>query len=125
MTKSLVKAIDNEIKKVKGAEKILTLSFLAHFDLVSIHPFTDGNGRTSRLLMNYIQAYHNLPLTLVNAADKSAYIKALNESRKTENKNAIVTFMAKQHLKELKSRMAAYDGSKDVKTKSKGYSLIF
>jgi len=124
-TKSLVKAIANEIKKVKGTEKILTLSFLAHFDLVSIHPFTDGNGRTSRLLMNYIQAYHNLPLTLVNAADKSAYIKALNESRKTENKNAIVTFMAKQHLKELKSRMAAYDGSKDVKTKSKGYSLIF
>jgi Fic family protein len=131
MVKSLVKVIDTEIKKVKSTEEILTLSFLAHFDLVSIHPFTDGNGRTSRLLMNYIQAYHNLPLTLVNAADKSAYIKALNESRKVENKDAIVTFMANQHLKELKSRIAAYDGSKKIKTKGKGlpkgkgYSLIF
>jgi len=28
----------------------------AHFSLVSIRPYYDGNGRTSRLLMNYIQA---------------------------------------------------------------------
>jgi Fic family protein len=131
MVKSLVKVIDTEIKKVKNTEEILTLSFLAHFDLVSIHPFTDGNGRTSRLLMNYIQGYHNLPLTIVNALDRSAYIKALNESRKAENKDAIITFMASQHLKELRSRMAAYDGSKNIKTKGKGlpkgkgYSLIF
>jgi Fic family protein len=131
LMKSLVKVINTEIKKVKSTEKILTLSFLAHFDLVSIHPFTDGNGRTSRLLMNYIQAYHNFPLTIVNAADKSAYIKALNESRKAENKDAITIFMANQHLKELKSRMAAYDDSKNIKIKGKGlpagkgYSLIF
>ena len=30
----------------------LNIAFDAHFDLVSIHPFYDGNGRTSRLLMN-------------------------------------------------------------------------
>jgi Fic family protein len=131
MVKSLVKVIDTEIKKVKSIEERLTLSFLAHFDLVGIHPFTDGNGRTSRLLMNYIEAYHNLPLTLVNAADKSAYINALNESRKAENKDAIITFMANQHLKELKSRMSAYFDSKKINIKKKKsedekkYSLIF
>ena len=34
----------------------LTICFNAHFDLVSIHPFYDGNGKTCRLLMNYLQA---------------------------------------------------------------------
>lgn len=31
------------------------LSFEAHFRLVTIHPWVDGNGRTTRLLMNIIQ----------------------------------------------------------------------
>lgn len=30
------------------------LSFNAHLNLVTIHPWVDGNGRTARLLMNYI-----------------------------------------------------------------------
>lgn len=33
------------------------LSFNAHLNLVTIHPWVDGNGRTARLLMNYIQFY--------------------------------------------------------------------
>ena len=46
-------------------EEKLQLSFSTHFDLVSIHPFYDGNGRTSRLLMNFIQQYFHLPLAIV------------------------------------------------------------
>ncbi len=41
------------------------LTFEAHQRLVSIHPFNDGNGRTSRLLMNYVQRYYRQPLTIV------------------------------------------------------------
>ena len=36
------------------------LSFNAHLNLVTIHPWVDGNGRTARLLMNYIQFCYNL-----------------------------------------------------------------
>lgn len=36
------------------------LSFNAHLNLATIHPWVDGNGRTSRLLMNYIQFVYNL-----------------------------------------------------------------
>jgi len=36
------------------------LSFNAHLNLVIIHPWVDGNGRTARLLMNYIQFYYHL-----------------------------------------------------------------
>lgn len=34
---------------------VYELSFWAHFELVTIHPWADGNGRMSRLLMNLIQ----------------------------------------------------------------------
>ena len=34
---------------------VYDLSFWAHFELVSIHPWADGNGRTCRLLMNLLQ----------------------------------------------------------------------
>ena len=38
------------------------LSFNAHLNLVTIHPWVDGNGRAARLLMNYIQfCYHLFP----------------------------------------------------------------
>ena len=36
---------------------IYDLSFWAHFELVSIHPWADGNGRTSRLNQNVLQKY--------------------------------------------------------------------
>ncbi len=78
----------------KFEEWILRLSFTAHFDLVSIHPFTDGSDRTSRLVMNYIQAYHHQPLTLVNAADRATYISAITQSREQESIEPFINFMA-------------------------------
>lgn len=74
----------------------LRLSFLAHFDLVSIHPFYDGNGRTSRLLMNFIQAYFGLPLGIVYQENKIDYYKALTESRKQGDTKAFEVFMIQQ-----------------------------
>ncbi|MFY8035509.1 MAG: Fic family protein, partial [Cyclobacteriaceae bacterium] len=85
LVERLVDQINQRLDQPRSTEEILRLSFTAHFDLVSIHPFTDGNGRTSRLVMNYIQAYHQQPLTLVNAADRAAYISAITQSREQEN----------------------------------------
>lgn len=123
LTASLVEKVQHELLAVRTMKEILTLSFTAHFDLVSIHPFTDGNGRTSRLLMNYIQAYHELPLTLVDANDRAAYIDALNRSRTLASKEPIVQFLAAQHLNMLTRQLAAFQASKDIS--AKGYSLIF
>ncbi|MEO6328537.1 MAG: Fic family protein [Ginsengibacter sp.] len=49
----------------------LNTSIDAHFDLVTLHPFYDGNGRTSRLLMNYLQLQANLPMAIVFKEDKA------------------------------------------------------
>ena len=58
----------------------LSVSFRRPFFLVSIHPFADGNGRISRLLMNYILSYHQLPLATIFKEDKLEYYQALEAS---------------------------------------------
>ncbi|MEM7108446.1 MAG: Fic family protein [Bacteroidota bacterium] len=62
----------------------IKLSYSAHFHLVSIHPHYDGNGRTSRLLMNKIQKRYNLPLAIVHEEERQDYFVALEETRKKD-----------------------------------------
>jgi Fic family protein len=69
--------------------------------MVSIHPFADGNGRISRLIMNYVQHYYNLPLSNVFKEDKADYYKALTDTRKDENLDIFRTFMLNQYKKML------------------------
>lgn len=51
-----------------------------HYRFVSIHPFDDGNGRVSRLLMNYILLAHNYPMVIIKSKDKENYLTALQKA---------------------------------------------
>jgi Fic family protein len=129
-TTDLVKRLDENLLKVQGDEEQLKLSFSAHFDLVSIHPFYDGNGRTSRLLMNYIQAYHGLPLAIVFKEDKADYYVALQETRKQEDIQIFYAFMFGQYRKHLEQEIISYTEAmsrkiEPQKGKGGGYSLFF
>lgn len=50
---------------------------LAHYKLVYVHPFIDGNGRTSRLLMNLILMKHGFPPVSVQVSDRWEYYECL------------------------------------------------
>jgi len=50
----------------------------AHYRLVKIHPYPDGNGRLSRLLMNIILMRAGYPPTLIRVEDRRKYFGALN-----------------------------------------------
>ncbi|MEO1693835.1 MAG: Fic family protein [Pseudomonadota bacterium] len=52
-------------------------AFEAHFRLVAIHPFSDGNGRTARLLMNLILLRAGYPIVAVLPEDRADYIDAI------------------------------------------------
>lgn len=54
----------------------------AHYKLVSIHPFSDGNGRTSRLLMNLIFMQQGYPPAIIRKEDRLAYINFLEKAQK-------------------------------------------
>jgi Fic family protein len=103
----------------------LALCFDAHFDLVTIHPFYDGNGRTSRLLMNYLQACFNLPISIVFKEDKAAYFEALQQTRKDENIDIFREFMLGQYTKYLQMEIEKFQLLDKPGTKGKGYSFVF
>lgn len=77
------------------------LSFNAHLNLVTIHPWVDGNGRTARLLMNYIQFCYNLFPTKIFKEDREEYISALRLSQEDEVNQPFLDFMAGQLKKSL------------------------
>ena len=53
----------------------------AHYQLVTIHPFTDGNGRTARLLMNLILIQCGYPPALIRNRDRLKYIQSLEKAQ--------------------------------------------
>ena len=81
---------------------IYELSFWAHFELVSIHPWADGNGRTCRLLMNLLQIEYGVLPTKVLREDKAAYIQALIDTRENEDIQIFLDCMTQLHCKHLK-----------------------
>lgn len=56
----------------------VTLAAMMHYKFVRIHPFDDGNGRVSRLLMNYILLRSGLPPAIIKSEDKANYLSALH-----------------------------------------------
>lgn len=94
------------------------LSFDAHYGLVTIHPWVDGNGRMSRLIMNHLQFEYGLVPTKVNKDDKAEYIQALIDSRDQNTTEPFREFMLQEHIKNLQQEIATYQESvNEVDTK--------
>ena len=87
------------------------LSFYAHLKLVTIHPWVDGNGRMSRLIMNHLQNEFGLIPSKVIKEDKGEYIKALKISQEEESETPFLDFMFEEHAKNLQEEIENYKRS--------------
>lgn len=101
----LIKDLKENLPFQKTKKDQLELSFYAHYELVNIHPFLDGNGRTARLLMNFIQKKYDLPLSIVFSEDKPKYYEALESVKETESYDKFYNFMFEQYEKQLKTEI--------------------
>ena len=114
----LVKNVNDRIDNVEG-DDIIKLSEDIHDNFVNIHPFGDGSGRTARLLMNYIQLYHNEPLIKIFTEDRAEYIDSLNETEDKEDLNIFRDLICRQQIKFYESELNKFRKS------SSGFSLLF
>ena len=71
-----------------------------------LHPFRDGNGRTGRLLSNFILLRADHPLVIVKREDRSAYISALKQIRTEGTDEHLVAFFFKTAVERMKGEMA-------------------
>jgi Fic family protein len=89
--------------------RLYELSFGAHLNLVTIHPWRDGNGRTARLLMNYIQFCYSLVPVKVYNEDRKDYIKSLEKAQINNEVYPFQAFMAAELLKNLREEIDNYE----------------
>ena len=96
------------------------LSFCAHYYLVTIHPWVDGNGRMSRLVMNFLQMEFGLVPSKILAANKAEYIMALQKSREKDDVGIICDFLFNEHANNLRKEIDNFKQSmtNDVVIKS-------
>jgi len=88
-----MKQLIDWVKGNKSNLHIIELAALLHHKLVFIHPFFDGNGRTSRIIMNLLLMQYGFPLVIILKNDRKKYYNVLSQADKI-NYKPLVQFIA-------------------------------
>jgi Fic family protein len=96
----------------------------AHFKLVSIHPFVDGNGRTARLLMNLILLINSYPMAIIRNEDRTEYITAVNRGQMGGDLRAFYLIVSQAEERSLDAYIAAAQGKPALPYISKGLRYV-
>ena len=86
----------------------------AHFKLVTIHPFVDGNGRTARLLMNLILLINGYPLAVIRNEDRTSYLEAVNRGQTEGDRSAFYAVVENAVERSLDAYLAAARGKTTI-----------
>ena len=71
-----------------------------------LHPFRDGNGRTGRLLSNFILLRAGHPLLIIELKDRSEYISALKQIRTEGSDEYLIEFFFKTAIGRMKDELS-------------------
>ncbi len=110
--------VDRMASAGKSIDELYEMTFDAHYNLVTIHPWADGNGRMARLIMNMLQFEFGLIPTKILKEDKEEYIKALVETRENDNLDIFREFMSSVMEKNISAEIDMYLKSIDDIDKS-------
>ncbi len=80
-----------------------------HYKFIRIHPFDDGNGRTARILMNFILMQYGFPPVIIKTEDKENYFSALRQAD-SGIIESFVNYIAKNLILSLEIMIAGAEG---------------
>lgn len=72
--------LEKSIEKFNSSNKEIEDIFKLKLEFVEIHPFFDGNGRTSRIIQNGLLSNIDMPRLIIRPQDKQYYYKALEDA---------------------------------------------
>lgn len=126
--------LNNERAKAStmSLDELYQMTFDAHYNLVTIHPWADGNGRMARLVMNMLQFEFGLIPAKILKEDKEEYIKALVATREDDDLDIFRGFMTSMMEQNLQTEIATYlesigdneSGEKPTKSREKIVALL-
>jgi Fic family protein len=76
----LVNELKNRFQSNQTPIEKMGSAFYAHFNLVRIHPFYDGNGRTARILQNIILTKYGFPLPIIESGERDIYNSLITQA---------------------------------------------
>ncbi len=91
---TLMKALLQWLKKNPDELRPIEIAAVFHYKFVSIHPFDDGNGRVTRLVMNLLLIKHGYPFSLIRNYDRRRYYDTLRKADRGDLK-PFVNFIAR------------------------------
>ena len=99
--------------KYKSSTKIEDIIKL-HLDFVSIHPFSDGNGRCARLLMNLLLMQNGFCPIIIRPRDRKRYINSIEKAQLTGNIDDYMKFMVRRLSQSFDTIFDIYEPKKEV-----------
>ncbi len=92
--------LDMLAQNLQFIEEVIKVAAFVHADLIRIHPFRDGNGRVSRLVMNLILRRYGFPLHTMNIP-KQEYFDALNHFYETREIGPLCELLIRAYYDQL------------------------
>lgn len=90
---SLMQEFCNSIRNITTKEDCLKKLGEVHNSLQRIHPFSDGNSRTTRMLLNWVLMKHDLPIIVLKMGSFDEYMALTKLSNKRDDETLNKLFL--------------------------------
>ncbi len=91
---ALMEAFVRHFRTRPADEHPIRFAARAHVDFVGIHPFLDGNGRTARMLVDFLLMREGWPPALYTVTDRASYMRAIRSARMDKDLDPMIRVTA-------------------------------
>lgn len=108
---ALMSAFEDWMTNTRGQLHPVAFAVQLHLNLISVHPFEDGNGRIARLAMNAVLLQEGFLPLVIPPLLRSEYIDCIKEVQTTKRDSGYLQFMYRRELETQKEMLRLLQGS--------------